>query len=78
MTTENQALIFEMSKEGRIGHSLPELDVDRIDLDELLPSSFQREEAAELPQVSELQLVRHYTALSRRNHGVDSGFYPLG
>ncbi|ADU29951.1 aminomethyl-transferring glycine dehydrogenase subunit GcvPB [Bacillus cellulosilyticus] len=75
---QDQALIFEISKEGRIGHSLPEMDVPEVALDELIPSQFQREEAAELPEVSELQLVRHYTALSRRNHGVDSGFYPLG
>ena len=37
-----------------------------------------RQEAAELPEVAELDIMRHYTALSRRNHGVDSGFYPLG
>ncbi len=37
-----------------------------------------RQEAAALPEVSELDVVRHYTALSTRNHGVDSGFYPLG
>nr|WP_041808777.1 aminomethyl-transferring glycine dehydrogenase subunit GcvPB [Evansella cellulosilytica] len=78
MHQQDQALIFEISKEGRIGHSLPEMDVPEVALDELIPSQFQREEAAELPEVSELQLVRHYTALSRRNHGVDSGFYPLG
>ena len=48
------------------------------DLAELLPEGLIREEAAELPEVSELDIMRHYTALSRRNHGVDSGFYPLG
>ena len=37
-----------------------------------------RETPAELPEVSELDLIRHYTELSRRNHGVDNGFYPLG
>ena len=44
----------------------------------LLPEGFVREEAAELPEVSELDIMRHYTALSNRNHGIDSGFYPLG
>lgn len=78
MSTANQPLIFEQSKEGRVGFSLPPLDVPAYDLDELIPNEFVREEAAELPQVSELQVVRHYTALSRRNHGVDNGFYPLG
>ncbi|CAM3800589.1 aminomethyl-transferring glycine dehydrogenase subunit GcvPB [Alkalicoccus chagannorensis] len=76
MTTNGQPLIFEYSREGRRGHSLPELDIDKKD--DLLPAALRRKKKADLPQVSELQLVRHYTALSRRNHGVDSGFYPLG
>ncbi|WP_096188449.1 aminomethyl-transferring glycine dehydrogenase subunit GcvPB [Evansella halocellulosilytica] len=78
MSQKDQALIFELSKEGRVGHSLPELDIPETNINDLLPSEYQREEAPELPEVSELQIVRHYTALSRRNHGVDSGFYPLG
>ncbi|SER49684.1 aminomethyl-transferring glycine dehydrogenase subunit GcvPB [Salipaludibacillus aurantiacus] len=78
MNEKNQALIFELSKEGRTGHSLPELDIEEMDMDELIPSQHRRKEEPELPEVSELQIVRHYTALSRRNHGVDSGFYPLG
>ncbi|MDQ0256276.1 glycine dehydrogenase subunit 2 [Evansella vedderi] len=78
MSQQDQALIFEISKEGRIGHSLPELDVPEVDVNDLLPSQFQRTKEPELPEASELQIVRHYTALSNRNHGVDSGFYPLG
>ena len=78
MNKDNQPLIFEMTKEGRIGYSLPELDVPEVDLSELLPQDLIREEAADLPEVSELDIMRHYTALSKRNHGVDSGFYPLG
>lgn len=78
MHNENQPLIFELSKEGRIGYSLPELDVPEVELSELIPQEYLREEPAELPEVSELDIMRHYTALSRRNHGVDSGFYPLG
>ena len=78
MNRKDQALIFEISQEGRQGYSLPDLDVPEVDINELIPSEFQREAEAELPEVSELQLVRHYTALSTRNHGVDSGFYPLG
>lgn len=75
---DNQPLIFEMTKEGRVGYSLPELDIPEVDLSTLLPEGLLREEAAELPEVSELDIMRHYTALSKRNHGVDSGFYPLG
>lgn len=78
MNEKNQPLIFELSKEGRIGHSLPEMDIEEINMDELIPTKHQRKESPELPEVSELQIVRHYTALSNRNHGVDSGFYPLG
>ncbi|TKD70085.1 aminomethyl-transferring glycine dehydrogenase subunit GcvPB [Pseudalkalibacillus hwajinpoensis] len=77
-TTKDQALIFELSEPGRISYSLPELDVPDVDLDEWLPEEFNRKNEPELPEVSELQLMRHYTALSKRNHGVDSGFYPLG
>ncbi|WP_216831725.1 aminomethyl-transferring glycine dehydrogenase subunit GcvPB [Alkalihalobacterium elongatum] len=76
--SKNQPLIFEMSKPGRISHSLPECDVPEVELSELLPEEFIRTNEPELPEVSELQLMRHYTALSKRNHGVDSGFYPLG
>lgn len=78
MHNENQPLIFELSTEGRVGYSLSELDVPAVDLAAILPSEFIRTEEAELPEVSELDIMRHYTALSRRNHGVDSGFYPLG
>ncbi|MFL6518307.1 MAG: aminomethyl-transferring glycine dehydrogenase subunit GcvPB, partial [Bacillus sp. (in: firmicutes)] len=62
----------------RIGYSLPEMDVPELDLSGLLPDGYLRTEEPELPEVSELDIMRHYTALSRRNHGVDSGFYPLG
>lgn len=75
---KDQPLIFEMSKPGRIGYSLPDLDVPEENIDQLIPSDYLRTEDAELPEVSELDIMRHYTALSKRNHGVDSGFYPLG
>ena len=73
-----QTLIFEVSREGRTGYNLPTPTVPEVDLEKLLPKSMIRKETAELPEVSELDVVRHYTALSTRNHGVDSGFYPLG
>ncbi|MGI2326596.1 aminomethyl-transferring glycine dehydrogenase subunit GcvPB [Planococcus sp. YIM B11945] len=78
MHKDNQPLIFEITKEGRVGYSLPTLDVPELDLNEFLPEGLLRKEAADLPEVSELDIMRHYTALSKRNHGVDSGFYPLG
>lgn len=78
MHNQDQPLIFELSKPGRIGYSLPELDVPAVALEELIPEDYIRVEEPELPEVSELDIMRHYTALSKRNHGVDSGFYPLG
>ncbi|WML25610.1 aminomethyl-transferring glycine dehydrogenase subunit GcvPB [Neobacillus sp. OS1-33] len=78
MHNQDQALIFELSTPGRIGYSLPEMDVPELDLSALLPDGYLRAEEPELPEVSELDIMRHYTALSNRNHGVDNGFYPLG
>ncbi|CAI9388784.1 MULTISPECIES: aminomethyl-transferring glycine dehydrogenase subunit GcvPB [Bacillaceae] len=78
MSNQNQPLIFESSTPGRIGYSLPEMDIPTVNLSELLPNDYIREETPELPEVSELDIMRHYTALSKRNHGLDSGFYPLG
>ncbi|MCD5323540.1 MULTISPECIES: aminomethyl-transferring glycine dehydrogenase subunit GcvPB [Pontibacillus] len=76
MRNEDFPLIFEHSQEGRVGYSLPELDVPEVDLGVDVP--YVRDAQPDLPEVSELQIMRHYTALSKRNHGVDSGFYPLG
>lgn len=70
-------LIFEISKEGRIGYDLPSSDVPEYDLSQDT-QDYVREEPAELPEVSELQILRHYTALSNKNFGVESGPYPLG
>ena len=68
-------LIFELSKEGRSGYSLPS---DRYPAAGELPAALSRESALELPRVSEPDVVRHYTNLSQMNFGVDTGFYPLG
>ena len=67
-----------MSKEGRIGVSLPGLDVPEKSVVGLIPETMLRSDLPELPQVSEVEAVRHYTALSLRNYGVDNGLYPLG
>ena len=72
------ALIFELSRSGRRAVDLPVSDVPREDLHTLIPVSFLRLEPAALPEVSQPDLVRHFTELSQRTFGVDSGFYPLG
>ena len=70
-------LIFEVSRPGRQGYELP---ADKYGVDGLkeIPASLLRETSPELPEVSELDVVRHYTNLSTKNFGVDTGFYPLG
>ena len=71
-------LIFEISKEGRRGSSLPEMNIEKKELNELVPEKFIRTSELNLPEVAEGDVVRHYTRLSAMNYGVDSGFYPLG
>jgi glycine dehydrogenase subunit 2 len=68
-----EPLIYDLSSPGRTGYSLPEVDVPRSEL----PTEFVRDELP-LPEVSELDVVRHYVRLSQLNHAVDTGFYPLG
>lgn len=75
---KSKALIFEMSQPGRRALDLPECDVPVTAVDQLLPDKFLRRTPAALPEVSQLDIMRHYTGLSQRNFGVDSGFYPLG
>ena len=71
-------LIFELSKEGRVGYSLPKKEFDGYCMCCGLPENLRRETAPELPEVTEFDVVRHYTNLSNKNFGVDTGFYPLG
>ena len=68
-------LIFELSKEGRVGYSLP---VNQFPQAPEVPVQLRRAQPLRLPQVSEPDVVRHYTNLSQMNFGVDTGFYPLG
>ena len=70
-------LIFELSKQGRTGYSLPQACSKCAGTD-AIPTALRREKQPELPQVSEMDVVRHYTNLSQMNFGVDTGFYPLG
>ena len=67
-------LLPDISRPGKTGCTLPELDVSKA---ELPPREMLREELG-LPEVSEVELIRYFTALGKRNYGIDSGFYPLG
>ncbi len=76
--TQDYPLLFEQSVKGRKAYSLPALDVPEMDPCDIFPDGYVRSAPADLPELSEVDVVRHYTGLSNRNHGVDSGFYPLG
>jgi len=72
--------IYEKSVPGRRAAQLPPLGegVEETPIEELIPPKLLRETPAELPEVSEPEIVRHYNRLSRRNFDLDTGFYPLG
>lgn len=78
MISKSSPLIFERSKKDRYAYSLPQNDIENISITSLLDDKYIRKHKAEFPEVSELDLVRHYTELSNKNFGVDTGFYPLG
>src|SRR5258708_3141110 len=77
--SHNEALIFERSQSGRIGYRLPPLDVDEIPIDEIVPQELQRDDdLAGVPEVSEVDVIRHFTRMSTWNYSIDLGMYPLG
>ncbi len=71
-------LLFEKNIPGSNAFSLPEIDIPAVDLAASLPDQFRRQNQPGIPEVSEVEAVRHYTELSQRAYGVDNGFYPLG
>ncbi|MDI9597506.1 MAG: aminomethyl-transferring glycine dehydrogenase subunit GcvPB, partial [Atribacterota bacterium] len=71
-------LIFEKSIPGRIGFSLPADLFEDIKIEELLPEDYMEKDKKDLSEVSEVDVIRHYTRLSKYNYGVDDGLYPLG
>jgi glycine dehydrogenase subunit 2 len=77
--SHNEALIFERSQTGRIGYRLPPLDVDEISIAEIVPKEFQRDDDLEgVPEVSEVDVIRHFIRMSIWNYSIDLGMYPLG
>lgn len=73
-----EPLIFEKSREGRRGYSLPGWDISRESVEKLIPGNYLRQGRLGLPQVSEPDVVRHFVRLSQLNMGIDTNFYPLG
>ena len=70
-------LVFELSKPGRVGYSLPKSEISGYCISEM-PDVLKRQSKTILPECDELTVVRHYTNMSNNNFGVDTGFYPLG
>jgi len=75
--TQNEPLLFEKSSPGKRGYRLPPLDVPEADAAKLLGDA-ARAEAPELPELSEIEIIRHFTRLSTWNYAIDLGMYPLG
>ncbi|MBN2049898.1 MAG: aminomethyl-transferring glycine dehydrogenase subunit GcvPB [Spirochaetales bacterium] len=71
-------LIFEESREGRRGFTLPAAGISGGAKEDFLPKAYRRSTPAALPELSEVEVVRHFTGLSMKNYGIDLGFYPLG
>ena len=78
MQRDEARTIFERSVEGRRASVAPTYDVSETPISELIPEKLLREKPAELPEVSEPEIVRHYNRISRRNFDLDTGPYPLG
>lgn len=75
---QDEPLIFERGRKGRKGYSLPHWDIEKAEPHHFIPSSLLRDDLEGFPQLSEMDVVRHFTRLSQWNYGVDSGLYPLG
>src|SRR4051794_7967125 len=75
--SQNEGLIFEKSSPGKKAYKLAPLDVPAVDAAKLLGNTL-RKDAAALPEVSEIEIIRHFTRISTWNYGVDTGLYPLG
>ncbi len=75
--SQNEGLIFEKSSPGKAAWKLPPLDVPEVDAEKLLGSSV-RNDLGEMPEVSEIEIIRHFTRLSTWNYAIDLGMYPLG
>jgi glycine dehydrogenase subunit 2 len=78
MSNQSTELLFEMSHPGRRCHRVPPCDVPVAEAEALLPRNVLADAPPPLPEVGEIDLVRHYVNLSTRNFSIDTNFYPLG
>ena len=75
--SENEGLIFEKSSPGKKAYQLPPLDVPEVSAEELLGDAV-RQDLGNMPEVSEIEIIRHFTRISTWNYAIDHGMYPLG
>src|ERR1700728_4869667 len=75
--TQNEALVFEKSSPGKKAYKMPPLDVPEVDPGTLLGAS-ARADLGLMPELSEIEIIRHFTRLSTWNYAIDLGMYPLG
>src|SRR5213596_3920774 len=75
--SQNEDLIFEKSSAGKAAWKLPPLDVPEVDPAKLLGKA-ERKDLGNMPEVSEIEIIRHFTRLSTWNYAIDLGMYPLG
>jgi glycine dehydrogenase subunit 2 len=78
LISPEEATLFDLSSSGREGYSLPSLDIPAVKVDQVLPKEEIRSEITDFPELSENEVVRHFTRLSQKNYNIDTGFYPLG
>src|SRR5688500_19426387 len=77
--SQNESLIFERSQTGRVGYRLTKLDIGESNIVEITPAELRRDDDLEgLPEVSEVDVIRHFTRISTWNYSIDLGMYPLG
>src|SRR5947199_3397195 len=74
---QNEGLIFEKSSAGKAAWKLPPLDVPEVDPAKLLGAA-ERSDLGNMPEVSEIEIIRHFTRLSTWNYAIDLGMYPIG
>jgi glycine dehydrogenase subunit 2 len=76
--TQDEPLLFELSSPGKKAYQLPDLDVPEVDPAEALGAAQVRADIEDFPEVSEVEVVRHFTRLSTWNYAIDLGMFPLG
>ena len=76
--SQNEGLIFEKSSKGKRAFELPPLDVPAVDAGKVLGAAYREEGVDGFPEVSEIEVIRHFTRLSTWNDAIDLGMYPLG